>query len=92
MKDDNDLRQLLQRIDGKGYKAYKNIKGVYTFPGFTLYVDHVQGDPFATPSRVRVRVDRMASGFEPQTTANSSRRIALCDYLTRTFFSNCIHH
>ena len=45
------LRQRLRSIDQKGYKAYKTIEGTYSFPLFTLAIDHVQGDPFAEPSR-----------------------------------------
>ena len=48
------LVDFLNGIDGKGYKAYKGLRGTWTFPDFALHVDHVQGDPFAAPSRVRV--------------------------------------
>ncbi|HXV44797.1 MAG TPA: ABC-ATPase domain-containing protein, partial [Anaerolineae bacterium] len=51
-----DLQRLLSRIDGKGYPAYKDIRGSYAFEEFTLFIDHVQGDPFAGPSRLRVRL------------------------------------
>ena len=47
-KDSRLLKDHLLRIDGKGYKAYKEIKGRYAFPGFWLFIDHVQGDPFAS--------------------------------------------
>lgn len=30
------LRQRPQRIDGRGYKAYRDIKGRYGFTGFEL--------------------------------------------------------
>ncbi len=79
------LQKSLQCIDGKGYKAYKEIQGAYAFDRFTLYIDHVQGDPFAHPSRLRVRVKRPASKFESLFTQSPSRTTALCDYLTRRF-------
>ncbi len=60
MKTHQNLKDVLGRIAGKGYKAYKDIKGAYAFPGFTVMVDHVQGDPFAKPSRIRARIDREA--------------------------------
>ena len=50
------LEKLLHNLDGKGYKAYKDIKGSYQFGDFDVTIDHVQGDPFAAPSRVSVRV------------------------------------
>ncbi|HCD10468.1 MAG TPA: isopentenyl-diphosphate delta-isomerase, partial [Thermoanaerobacter sp.] len=45
-----DLKKKLDKIDGKGYKAYKDLEGEYEFEKFILYIDHVQGDPFAPPS------------------------------------------
>ena len=54
-----ELRTLLHRIDGKGYGAYKDILGCWRSrgpAGFDLYVDHVQGDAYAAPSRLRVQV------------------------------------
>ncbi|MBS0013086.1 MAG: hypothetical protein KFF46_03870, partial [Desulfobacterales bacterium] len=79
------LREQLRRIDGRGYKAYKDIAGSYDFKKFALYIDHVQGDPYAAPSRLRARVRRTDSGFAKDTTANKSRTIALGDFLTRRF-------
>ena len=44
------LVDFLNEIDGQGYKAYKGLRDTWSFPDFTLHVDHVQGDPFAEPS------------------------------------------
>lgn len=65
MRTENDLKTTLRRIDGKGYKAYKDIKGQYDFGTYTLIIDHVQGDPFATPSRVRVKLAQKKADFPP---------------------------
>ena len=85
MKSASDLRGHLQRIDGKGYKAYKGISGCYGFPKYTLLIDHVQGDPFAAPSRVRVRVDREVSNIPEDAIRNKIRTVAAGDFLTREF-------
>ena len=45
------LQEKLQTIAGKGYKAYKSLQGRYDFNQFQLSIDHVQGDPYARPSR-----------------------------------------
>lgn len=45
MKSAADLSQLLERIDHRGYPAYKDIRGSYQFRGYMLSIDHVQGDP-----------------------------------------------
>ena len=81
-----DLRKTLRRIDGRGYKAYKDVESTYNFREYTLFVDHVQGDPFASPSRVQVRVPQKAAGFPKDTYSSQSRQIALRDFLTRKFF------
>ncbi len=85
MKKDSDLRLNLQRIDGKGYKAYKDIKGRYNFKNYELIIDHVQGDPFALPSRVRIVMSMAESGFGPNLYSNKSRKTAFCDFITRSF-------
>ena len=56
MKTSAELRELLNRIDHKGYPAYKDTRGNWQFEGYTLSIDHVQGDPFAAPSKVSVHV------------------------------------
>lgn len=86
MKTKEDLRRILKRIDKRGYKAYKDIKGVYDFDAYTLYVDHIQSDPFAPPSRVRVRVLQKLAGFPTDTYHNKIREIGLRNFLTMQFF------
>ena len=70
-----DLRDVLRRIDGRGYKAYRDVEGRYEERSLVLFVDHVQADPFAAPSRVRVRV---RNGWPP-----ALHGIALRDFLAR---------
>ena len=81
------LRKLLQRIDGKGYKAYKDIQGNYNFTDYSVAIDHVQGDPFAAPSRISINIPMSIAGFPAslwQATHESPvRRIALEDYIAR---------
>ncbi|MDX1663337.1 MAG: ABC-ATPase domain-containing protein, partial [Candidatus Promineifilaceae bacterium] len=75
----------LHRLDGRGYKAYKGVAGRYAFSGFTLFIDHVQGDPFASPSRLRVRVPREQAGYPAEADANASRRVGLENFLALAF-------
>lgn len=77
------LRNKLLALDGKGYKTYKAIAGAYTFPTFSLNIDHVQGDPFATPSRISVRVNTRKAAFPDELWASDVRRVALEDFLAR---------
>ncbi len=81
------LRSLLKRIDGKGYKAYKEIKGSWTYRDFTLHVDHVQGDPFAAPSRLCVEIETARAGIPAAALATPLRRRAAGDYFARAFRS-----
>ena len=79
----DSLHNKLLALDGKGYKAYKAIAGTYTFPAFTLSIDHVQGDPFATPSRISVSVDTRKTAFPHELWQTDVRRVALEDFLGR---------
>lgn len=85
MKTSEDLKTLLERIDRRGYSAYKDIRGRYQFRGYVLSIDHVQGDPFASPSKVSVEVLGKVSGFPKSLYENSCRRIVLQDELLRQF-------
>ncbi|CAA9401694.1 MAG: Isopentenyl-diphosphate Delta-isomerase [uncultured Rubrobacteraceae bacterium] len=75
------LRSTLDRIDRKGYGAYKDLAGSFEFDDFTLLVDRVQRDPFAPPSLVRVRT--RDNRFDPSLFENRVRRVAFEDLLTR---------
>ena len=85
MKAEKDLQATLRKIDGRGYKAYKDIQGSYHFPQYILHIDHVQGDPFAAPSRLRIQISQTVSQFPESLFSSPSRRIALEDYLARKF-------
>ena len=85
MQTSADLKALLARIDRRGYPAYKDTKGCYQFPGYTLSIDHVQGDPFAAPSKVSIHLKGTTAAFPPSLYRTSQRRIALQDALTRQF-------
>jgi len=86
MKSSRDLRNILRKINGKGYKAYRELKGTYQFEDFTLTFDTIQSDPFATPSRIRIRLPRERAQFPEDTFKNQSRSVALRDYITRVFY------
>ena len=86
-----DLRRTLARIDGRGYKAYKDLEGSYHHHQFVLFVDHVQGDPFASPSKVRVRVSQSVANVPQAFFANTVRRVAVQDFLIRTTHSAIRH-
>ena len=87
MNQSTELRQLLSSINRKSYPAYKSLKGVYDFRDYILSIDHVQGDPFASPSHVSVKVSLKKAGFPLEYHKEAHRRIALQDYLNRQFYS-----
>ncbi|WP_350344306.1 ABC-ATPase domain-containing protein [Proteinivorax tanatarense] len=88
MKTYQDLQTLLKKIDGKGYKAYKDISGNYELDNLKLFIDYVQGDPFASPSRIRVAMSQKIAKFPKEYFQDKNRRIATVDFLTRTFHNN----
>ena len=79
------LQTLLNRIHRKSYPAYKETKGIYQFDRYVLSIDHVQGDPFASPSKVSIRVLGKDARFPSILYDSYEKRIALQDYLTRKF-------
>ena len=87
MKNSEELRKKLISIDGRGYKAYKDLEGQYKFEDYILSIDHVQGDPFASPSRIRVIVNSN-NNFPKNLFDEKYKKITICDFLTRLFSKN----
>ena len=82
---EEDLGSILRRIDGRGYPAYRKIKGRWSLRACTLEVRRVQGDPFAAPTRVAAVLDPARAGYDAATLATPSRRVGLSCLLARTF-------
>lgn len=85
MKNSKELRQQLRSINRKSYPAYKGLKGLYHFGNYILSIDHVQGDPFASPSHVSIQISHRDAGFPIEYYKDTLTRTTLCDYLTRQF-------
>lgn len=85
----NDLADTLRRLDRKPYPAYKDLRGRYDFGPFTLSVDHVQGDPFAAPSRLSIHIPHKHSGLPADLYSNKSRRTGTESFLATTFAEAC---
>ncbi len=78
----DELKKHLLKINGAGYKAYKDIQGTYSFQGNLLFIDHVQADPFAPPSKIRLRVPMEKTKF-PSYLFEGVRLTALEDIIAR---------
>lgn len=85
MRTASELREQLKRIDHRSYPAYKELCGQYDFGDYILSIDHVQGDPFAAPSRLSVLVSGSRAGFPAELFDTMPKRITLQDQLTRAF-------
>lgn len=85
MKNSEELRQQLRSINRKSYPAYKGLKGLYHFGNYILSIDHVQGDPFASPSHVSIQISHRDTGFPVEYYKDTLTGTTLCDYLTRQF-------
>jgi predicted ABC-class ATPase len=82
MPDRARLETLLRRIDGRPYPAFRDLKGRWLLGALTLLIDHVQGDPFAAPSRLRILAP---TGVDASTRADPDAREAAEDWLLRRF-------
>ena len=80
-----ELKSAILRMDHRGYPAYKSLAGSWRFPEYILNIDHVQGDPFASPSSLSVRIDGKRAGFPAAFLETQARRRALEDALVRRF-------
>lgn len=90
MKTSLDLKNELKSINGKSYGTYKSLANKYDFKSYILSIDHVQGDPFASPSKVRLIINQKISKFPSHLFDTQYKKVALEDYLTRLFYSNIV--
>ena len=79
----DELERLIERCDRRGYPAYKDLRGSYELDGIELSIDHVQGDPFAAPSRLCVRIPARVTGWPKRLRDEPWRARALEDFLVR---------
>ena len=92
MQSSFQLQELLRSINRKSYPAYKSLKGAYQFKKYILSIDHVQGDPFASPSHISVKLSHKEAGFPAEYYKDSLTRITLADFLTRQFEKQINHY
>ena len=83
MKQSSDLSRMLRQIDRKSYPAYKQLRDEYQFPSYVLSIDHVQGDPFAAPSKVSIHIKGKQAAFPKGLYRLPCQKTALEDTLLR---------
>ena len=82
------LYQKIRSLNGKNYGLYKSLADKpWDFGDFALEFIHVQGDPFAPPSRVVVKAGLSMLGYAPEWGSSFERRLALSDFLLRRLSS-----
>jgi len=92
-----NLKSLLQRIDGRSYPAYHDLETsssgtgwINQDVGFTLQIGRAQSDPFAPPTRCRLTIPHQTTQLPVALFQNNKIRcMALGDYLWRQLYRNC---
>ncbi|MBW2282943.1 MAG: ABC-ATPase domain-containing protein, partial [Deltaproteobacteria bacterium] len=78
------LRAELEKLEGRPYPRYKDLRGrSFELPGLVLSFDHVQGDPFAAPSRVSLDLPPDSVSLPGFAWANPDARRATADFVHR---------
>ncbi|MDE0229553.1 MAG: ABC-ATPase domain-containing protein [Spirochaetaceae bacterium] len=74
----------LHRIDGRPYGHYRDLRGRrYALDSGDLTFEHIQGDPFAAPSRLRVDLPAALLRLPAWTRHGADARRAAADFLQR---------
>jgi len=78
------LESALRHIDGRPYGFYKDLRGqAYALGPYGLRFDHIQGDPFASPSRVRLDIPTRRATLPAWSYAGATARRASADFVHR---------
>ncbi|KAL7276789.1 hypothetical protein RUND412_000213 [Rhizina undulata] len=83
-KSGQELISILRQIDNRSYLGvykctYEDDKNFY----YHLFVDHIQSDSYAPPSRFRVQVPTEIAGIPESYYESRIKTTAFCDYVTR---------
>ena len=79
-----DLALDLHRIDGRQYGHYRDLRGRrYALASGALTFEHIQGDPFAAPSRLRVDLPAALLRLPAWARDGADARRACADFLQR---------
>ncbi|EPW7142821.1 P-loop domain-containing protein [Vibrio parahaemolyticus] len=81
----DQLTATLKKIEKQNYRAYQQIKGQYDFTDFALFIDHVQGDPYASASRFRATRAWSLTGLEWLKDESPAFQRAARDFIARSF-------
>lgn len=79
------LTAKLKKLEKQNYRAYQQIKGQYDFGDYTLFIDHVQSDPYASPSRLRATRAWSLTGLSWLRDKSLAYQIAARDFIARSF-------
>ncbi|MFB9136878.1 P-loop domain-containing protein [Vibrio olivae] len=81
----DQLTAILKKIEKQNYRAYQQIKGQYDFKDFTLFIDHVQGDPYASSSRLRALRPWPLTDLAWLKEKSPAYQVAARDFIARQF-------
>ncbi len=86
------LKEKLIELHNKNYSLYKSIKNSYAFDGYTLRFDHIQGDPYATPSKIRIILTSTQHEIPNAIISDPIKSKAICDFINRKLYKLCRIH
>ncbi len=75
----------LKKLEKQNYRAYQQIKGQYDFGDFTLFIDHIQSDPYASASRLRATRAWSLTGLDWLKEKSPAYQMAARDFIARAF-------
>jgi len=88
-----DLHLKLQRLHGKAYGTLNDLRGhAWVVGDFTWNWVHIQGDPYAPPSRLRVTASLASLGIPESWFNNPIRALGLADFMLRRLAFICTQH
>ena len=83
--DARGIQRFLKEAEGRPYGYWRRLSGAHRLPGVSFTVDHVQGDVYAPPSRLSLRLPLKDTALARAGLSDPLERLACEDLALREF-------
>lgn len=87
-----EIETQLKRLDGQNYGRYRSLQNTWKLGDVRCRLTHIQADPYAPLSTMSIRIPMVETRIPEEYWDNSTKVVALCDFIHRVVLSEVKDH